>query len=198
MSNILTNHRAELLRALDAFKYERAGDQIYFPESKVLIGGVFSHRRIENDVPGVLHVEPNIVTLAGLDDILKTYFASLAQHTAFNIAPFSGSVTPVNTWTAANFNANATEFTGYNESTRVAWTPDAEATQTIQNAATPSTFTITTGPVSVYGAALFGDSSAKLSTSGMLIAAVAFTYAQLNLTTASKLQIQYTITASSS
>jgi hypothetical protein len=190
-------NRDEIRRALSNFHYERTKDGIYFRGPNQLFKGVFRHRLVEACGAALpWNVEPNTWTFNGLDDILQTYFAQLAQHTQFFIAPFSGNVTPQQTWTAANFAENSTEFENYSESTRVLWDPDAEADQTIQNAAVPARFTIdVVGPSAVYGAGMIADASVKGDNTGLLVAAAKFSTAQTGLTNGSKLDIEYTITA---
>lgn len=195
MIKIPASLRNDLRRALDNFKYEMGHAGLFVPAANAMFNGVFSHRRTDGDEVGILHIEPNTWSFEGLDDILKVYFKGFSQPTVFNVAPFSGDVTPQQTWTGANFKDNATEFTDYSESTRVPWAADAEASQTVQNAATPSRFTISAGPSDIYGAGLIHDAAAKLATGGKLVAAARFDFAQLNLTSTSKLDIEYTITA---
>lgn len=189
--NALLKHRAEFLRALEGLNYEKTEAGIYFPKSRALLNGVFT--AIPPD--GIEVIGPNTMATETLIDVLKTYFAASAQSTGFYIAPFSGAVTPSATWTGANFTGNATEFTGYTQSTRQQWTPDAITTALAQNAAAPATFTITSGPQTVRGAGLIANSAAKSDVTGRLVAAARFAADITGLPTGADLGIKYTITS---
>jgi hypothetical protein len=138
-------------------------------------------------------IDANLLTLAGLSDILRVYWAQSAQRTAFYIAPFADNVDPANTLTAATFNATLTEFINYDETARPAWAKDAEANQSIANATTPARFTISTGGGTVWGAAL-STVATKSSGSGLIVPCSKFAAARV-LLAADKLDIEYAITA---
>lgn len=190
MLDQLMLHRAELSRALRNRRFERMDDgRLLFPEAGLIAAGVF--RTWVNGAGE--QIDPNILVLTGLDDILNVYFAQSSQRTAFYIAPFSGNVDPAPTLTAATFTATQTEFTNYTESTRVLWDKDAEATQSIANAGTPARFTAGSGGGTVWGAAM-GTASAKSATSGLLVCCAKFSASRV-LQTGDKLDIEYAITA---
>lgn len=115
----------------------------------------------------------NLIPLEGRNYMLGAALDGVAQQTAFFIALFSGNVTPLDTWTAANFVANATEFTNYDEATRVSWAKGDVAAAAIDNSVTPALFTLGVGGGTVRGAALV-TASAKSATTGILIAASRF------------------------
>lgn len=115
-------------------------------------------------------VDENLVVAQGRDYQLGAAYAQSPQKTAFYIAPFSGNVTPQDSWTGANFTANATEFTNYVEATRVLWNKDAVAAGAISNTTNPATFTVGVGGGTIRGFALL-ESSAKSATTGILSAA---------------------------
>lgn len=190
LDNIL-KHRAELSRALANHHYERMPDGgLFFPRAGAIATGVFRTWLNGSDE----RIDPNMMMLVGLDDILKVYFQQSAQRTAFYIAPFSDNETPSNALTAATFPATLTEFINYAESARPVWDDaDAVASQTAANTTTPARFTIGSGGGTVWGAALT-TASAKSATSGLLVCASKFAAARTMLE-GDKLDIEYAITA---
>lgn len=144
---------------------------------------------------GPWSLDPNLVVNEGILHLLSATLAQSTQNAAFYIALFGGAVTPVATWTAANFTTNATEFTNYTETTRVLWAKDAAAANAIGNTTTPSLFTIGTGGGTVRGAALISV-SAKSATTGVLVAAARFATDKV-LAVGEELRVKYTITGSS-
>lgn len=190
MFDALMKHRGEFARALANFQYETMPDgRVLFAKQGAVVGGVFRHRVNGADE----QIDANVMMLAGLSDLLKTYFAQLAQHTAYYIAPYSAAADPADTMTAATFNGLLTEFTNYTESSRPTWAKDAEASQSIANTTTPARFTINTGGGTVWGAAL-STAQAKSATSGVLVCCARFAAARVLLAT-DKLDIEYAISA---
>jgi len=187
--NAVMQHRAEFARALRNFRYERTPTGILFPEQRMHVGGVFTHRVNGQDAA----VDPNVFTYEGLDDLLNVYFHGSTQPTTFYIAPFSGDVSPAQSLTAATFTATQTEFTNYTESTRVVWNEAAAASQSITNAANPARFTIGTGGGTIWGAAL-ATASTKSATTGKLPACAKFSDSRV-LLAGDKLDIEYALTA---
>ncbi len=145
---------------------------------------------------GPWHIEPNLVVTEGLNYLLSAALAGGAQKTTFYIALFGGNVTPAANWTGANYTANSTEFTNYNEATRVLWQKDAVSAGSIGNNTNPAVFTMAAGGGTVRGAALI-EASAKSATSGILVAAARFA-ADKVLAVGEELRIRYIITASDS
>lgn len=138
----------------------------------------------------------NIVVDQGVMYLINTGLAAGAASTIFYIAPFSGSVTPLAAWTAANFTGNSTEFTNYTESVRQTWQKDTAAGNAIVNNTTPATFTIDTGGGTIRGAALISVST-KSATTGTLIAAARFDVDKV-MTAGEELRVKYTLTGTSS
>lgn len=177
------------------------------PVNKLGIGGVytFEHIRggkvIDNKVVGgeVIDTwsEKNIVVDEGLAYILGVAFdGSTSALTSWYIGLFSGNYTPVNTTTAANITANATEITtAYSEATRVAWVEAGVTARLIGNAASPALFTFTAATTNVYGAFL-ASASAKGATTGTLSSAKRFAALKTMLIT-DILSVTYEITATS-
>lgn len=186
-------HRDEVLRRLRAHKYE-------LTESGVRItgmGGLSFAGHWETQVGnGPWTVDPNIVVNEGILHFLDVTLAQGTAKSAFYIAPFSGNVTPGATWTAANFTANSTEFTNYDETTRVLWAKDAAASNAIVNNTTPALFTIGVSGGTVRGAGLMSIST-KSATTGVLISAARFS-ADKTLVEDEELRIKYTISGTSS
>ncbi len=184
--------RNDLARALRTHRYEPSGDgRILLPAAGAFVGGAFKSSLNGEDA----RISPNVLVDQGLIDILKVYLAQGAQRTAFYIAPFAGNVVPDGTaLTAANFDATQTEFVDYSETTRPAWTPDAIATKTAANAATPATFTISVINSTVWGFAML-TASAKNATTGVLLCCSKDAAARSNLQIGDKLNVEYDITA---
>ena len=160
--------RNTIARALHLRRFERTDDgRIYMPDSKLFVGGSF-----RSDVNGDdVRLMNNLFTAEGLTYVLGTSFQAAAQITAFYLAPFSGDITPDGTLTGANFALRQTEFTNYNEATRVAWAPPTAAITTpeIDNSAAPATFTNNLANATVWGFALM-SSQVKRDTTGKCIA----------------------------
>lgn len=140
-------------------------------------------------------IEPNLIVTEGLNYIVGSAMDGATPIVTFYVALFGGNVTPVNTWTGANWVANATEFTNYDEANRQTWANDAVAAGSIGNATTPAVFTIATGGGTVRGAALV-ENATKSSTAGKLIAASRFSTDKV-LAEAEELRVRYVLAASS-
>jgi hypothetical protein len=195
MNDILQKDRAVLARALANFHYERMGDgRVLFPRQRTIVGGVFT-MRVDG---GLARMAPNRYVGEGLDDLLNVYFRQSTQRTAFYVALFTGDVTVADSLTAAAFAGTMTEFTGYSESTRVAWQRGTVAAHGLTNSATPARFTIT-DEATIHGAALL-TAQAKSATTGVLCACGHFNdgdedYSQ-DVRSGNKLDIEYELTAS--
>lgn len=197
----------EAARAIRNFKYDIMGDgSLYFSGSRKTIGGVFRHAHAPaglvdargNPILGDWAVDPNKMVFQGLDYALNAAFGGQAQLSAFSLAPFSGNVTPADSWTAANFTANSTEFTAYTNGTRLPWTTAPSTARAIGNSAALVAATATFsagGPYNVYGIGLL-SASAKSATTGTLIAATRFAAPRLNQVAGDKLAFEYVISAS--
>jgi hypothetical protein len=170
----LLKHRAEFRRALTNHKYEVSDEGIFFPKQHAFASGVYIH-----DVNGLdERRDSNLLTIEGLNHMLDTEFHDGTKVSTWYVKLFSGNVTVLNTWTAANFTANATEITsgteGYSESTAPAYVEAAAAAGVMTNTASKAVFTIATATsVSVWGAAL-SSSSTKGGTTGTLMSASKF------------------------
>jgi len=78
-----------------------------------------------------IELTPNLLPEEGLNNALDVWLGSVAKPAGWYIALYSGAVSPLSAWTAANFAANATENTslteGYSEATRPQWNKSANA-----------------------------------------------------------------------
>ena len=178
----ILKHRAEFSRALRNHQYEISEGGIHFPKQGVMAAGVYVH-----DVNGEDQREDaNIVTSEGLAHMLDVALHDAAKTATWYFRLFSANTTPLYSWTAANFTANATEITsnteGYSETTGQAFVEDdavaagasSTASASITNSANKAAFTIATATsVSVWGAGLL-SSSTKGGTTGTLMSASKF------------------------
>lgn len=191
IDNISPTAAAELARDFRNHNYEVAETGVLFPRSRLFVGGAFRHSVNGGDVA----IDKNLVVNEGLNYLLSTAFGGGAQISQFFIAPFSANVTPVATWTGANFTASATEFTAYAGSTRLEWVRGAAASQAIGNTASPAVFTYSAGgPYNLYGMALL-SASAKSATTGILAVATRFSAPRLNQQAGDRLSVEYVLTA---
>lgn len=168
--NIEDRHLPELRRAIRNHKYEETDAGIFLPAMDQILG--FScETRVNGRDPQLTH---NLLTLQGRRYLLGAAVAGTAQNTTFYIAPFTGDVTPLDSWTAANFTANATEFTGYDGTNRILWDKTMHATaSSADNTASAATFTLSAGQtgVTIHGFGLLTAAS-KSATTGVLISAM--------------------------
>lgn len=189
LSRLSRAAKADLGRNLRDHRYEISPAGILFPRANLYLGGAFRSWVNRADE----QIDPNVVTLQGLTYALKAALAGFAQISSWYVAPFSGNVEPTTALTAANFVATQTEFTNYDEATRVAWAQDAESGQLITNDADKADFTIAAGGGTVWGAALT-SASAKSAVTGTLLACSKFSNARVLLED-DVLTLEYTITA---
>lgn len=141
----------------------------------------------------------NRVVNLGIDQILNSALRGEGLISSWYIAPFAADVTPPATLTAANFNSTLTEFTNYDEATRVAWVSDGASTaQLLQNDAAPALFTIGNGAqAAIYGAVMHSN-NVKGGTNGLILAAAKAPSAFLNLADGFEVKIKYRLTGASS
>lgn len=166
-------HFGEFLRWLRSGKVEQTVEG-------VILGGSVRARGIYTPyIDGVAQArEPNLVPLEGLEYFLSAGLGADTQQTAWYLALFSGAVTPVAGWTAANFATNASEITssveGYSNPTRPQWMPDAVSGGIIANAGSLAAYNIVcTTNISIAGAGLL-SSSVKGGAGGILASATRF------------------------
>lgn len=188
----------EVAAAIRKFKYEVTENGIYLPAAKLHLGGVFRHGLVDAD--GGLYdvqLDPNRVVAEGINYMLGAAFGGATPVTAFNIAPYSGNVTPADNWTGANYASNATEFTAYTASNRLPWTTAGASAKSIGNSGAIAAATMTFspgGPYTIYGAGLL-QAQGKSATTGILVAATRFGSARSNMAAGDKLALEYVLSA---
>jgi hypothetical protein len=154
---------------------------------------VVEHTDKDGNLKGVYEFNNDIVN-EGRNDILGVYFHSDSQTAStswfIGLISNSGYSALANTDTMAS-HAGWTEFTGYSQSTRVAWGPGAASSQSITNG-TPATFDINaTGTVK---GIFITSNSTKGGTTGKLWATALFT-ADVPVTSGDQLKVTYTVNA---
>lgn len=175
-------------------QYEIADEgTLFLPKSKIWIGGQFEHDVLRAGKLLGAARDPNIVVNQGLNALLDIMFHAATQITAWYVGIFEGNYTPVATDTAANIAANSTECTAYDEATRVAYDEAAASGQSITNAASKATFTMSASKT-VHGAFLV-SASAKSATTGTLFSASKFSAARAVVDN-DQLLISYVLSAS--
>jgi hypothetical protein len=183
-------HWRELYRHFRNFNYEYDDDNNDLLISHARIGGVY-----EIDAPDGLGitVAHNLLTTEGCNALLSCGVAGGTQYGTWYIAPFSGNVTVLDTWTAATFAATATEITAYAEGNRVAFVESVPASKSANNTANPAVFTAATTNVSIWGVGLL-SSATKSSTAGVLLSAAKYSTVRSLPTAGDQLSVKYTIT----
>lgn len=178
--------RSELWRALQGRKYEQSDAGIYFPGPKLFVAGQYTTWINGQD----MQVDPNIVPAEGLAEILKNGVTQPAY-----IAPFTTNATPNSALTAAEFDNILTEWVGYSETARQAWSIPADPDAGVySNSVAPAVYH-STGAATVYGAGLLTE-DAKAATTGKLYAASKFNNSRV-MSNGDLLTIQYDIAATS-
>jgi hypothetical protein len=137
----------------------------------------------------------NIIVTQGLNYLLDVALGGGTQYATFHVFPFSGNVTPVETWTAANVTANSTEITAYDEATRVAYVDAAASGGIMTNSASKASFTFNASG-NLYGFCVV-SASAKSSTSGVLFSGVRLTSAPKTFADDDVINAAYTVTLTS-
>jgi hypothetical protein len=193
MDRLIMKHRKEFAAALRAGKFEITKDGLVFPNQQVGVKGTYFIGE-ENEESG------NILPDESLIAMLNTQFGASAKPAAWYIALFSGAITPIAGWTAANFSANSSEIIstteGYSQATRPQYTPAVAAADAIDNLASKATFTIAcTTSVVITGAALL-SSNVRGGTAGILGSATRFANARTQYN-ADPFQIGYVVTLNS-
>lgn len=189
--------RNALLRALDKGQYEETESGVLLTRQGIMASGMYVH-----DVNGLdERSDSNLITAEGLNYMLDVALKDGTKLASWYVAISSGNVSPVGTWTAANYTANATEITsnstGYAETTRPAYTPGTISSGSVDNTASRAAFTVElpSGTLTVWGAAIL-SSNVKGGTAGKLLSATKFS-ASRTLYDADVLNIGYTLTLTS-
>lgn len=194
-TKLAPRHWSELARMFRNHKWERDDN------GAILIGRVRVHGQYETTAPDGLGtvVCDNLLTTEGCNYLLSVGIAGGTQYTTFYVAPFGANVAVADTLTAANFAATQTELTNthYSESTRVAYVESVPAAKSLNNTASPATFTAATTNVLIYGVGLL-SASAKSATTGVLLSAANYTTVRTLPSVSDTLGVKYTLTLANS
>lgn len=194
--NAVMRHRGEFARAIANKRYEVSDAGLLFPLQKVFVGGAFEdeHRR-GGDLIG-RGLGPNIIPTQGLNHLLDVIAHGTTPINPWNVGLFQTNTNPPANLTGTNFHATLTEFTAYDETTRVAFNEGAAVNGVLDNASNRAVFTINaTG--TVYGGALLSASAKLANGAGDLCLAAAKFAASRNVVDDDELAVKYTLTATS-
>ena len=114
----------------------------------------------------------NLVPIEGLNHMLGVTLKGAAQINSWFIGLYEGNYTPQSSDTATTFPGSSTETTAYSEAARPVLTLGAATAGAADNAAARAEFTFN-ATKTIYGG-FIASTSAKGSTSGILISAVRF------------------------
>ena len=104
---------------------------------------LFAHAVFDISVNGGPRIyTPNLVPVQGRNMILDLLLHALSKPVNWYLAPFAGNVSPQDSWTAANFTANATEFTNYTGGARPLLVVDPADAGAINNHAARAEITV--------------------------------------------------------
>lgn len=199
LSKDIARHSGEFLSALMRGKFSVSDGGVYFPEAKQLVKvGVKYKHFINGEDAGE---DENLVPAEGRIHALGVALGATVKNATWYVAPYTGNATPIDSWTAANFNTNATESVsnteGYSETTRRAFVPGSPSSSAISNAASRASFTIATAGASItfYGLGLLSTNT-KGDTAGILISAARFAAPKI-ISNADVWGVEHSVTASS-
>jgi len=137
----------------------------------------------------------NIVTNAGLDDLLDKYLKGSSYTAAWYVGLTDGTPTLAAGDTMAS-HAGWAEVTAYSEATREVLTLGAVSSQSVDNSASRASFSISTNSTTVGGAFLTTDNT-KGGSTGTLYSVVAFTAGDKSLDDGDTLNVTVTCTVAS-
>lgn len=136
----------------------------------------------------------NLVTNAGLDDVLGKYLKGSAYTAAFYVGLIDGTPT-IAAGDTMSSHAGWSEVTAYSESNRQTLTLGSVASQSVDNSASTAVITCNADST-VFGGAFLVTNNTKGGTTGVLFAALAFS-ANRTLNNGETLEITWTLTAAS-
>lgn len=136
----------------------------------------------------------NLVVNEGLDHLLDVTLSAAAANASWFLGLTGSTPSPAPGDTMAS-HGGWTEEQNYDEAARVGWSDGGVSGQSVDNSASPATFTISTGGATVGGAFLVADST-KGGTTGPLYAVGAFSGGDLTLSAGSTLDVTATFTTS--
>lgn len=114
----------------------------------------------------------NIIVNEGLDHVLDVLLSGGTQDTSWFVGLLAATPSPLAAWTATEIASN--DFVAYDEATLQAFTDGGVLNQSVDNSASPATFTISADSSSIGGAYLIGT-NAKGTPAGTVYSAGAFT-----------------------
>ena len=172
--------------------------QAIFRPKGVLKFGIRNHYHVECFGPdGVLKWADdayNLVVNVGLDEYLQRIWKS----STFTASDFVGLTDAAPTIAAADTmasHAGWVELVPYSEGTREAFTPGTVASQSVDNAASKASFSITS--TATIGGCFASDNSTKSGTAGILIGVAAFSGGDKAVANLDTLNVTLTSTAAS-
>jgi len=196
LSPAVIGHGHEFLRALRQKNFEVTDTGLWFPKQGCHISGM---GLMENWLNGEdRDSAPNIVPTEALNYLLTAGVLNGAAIGTWNVALFSGNVTPGLTLTGETFVSVCTEYTAYAETTRQAYVGAAASGGSTDNSASKATFTANGGGGTVYGAAALQSSAKSDATVGNKILCAARFSASRALVATDVLSVQYTLSLTSS
>ncbi len=135
----------------------------------------------------------NAVVLSGLDHMLDVGLSGATQQASWFIGLTDGTPTVVGGDTMAS-HAGWAEVVAYTEANRVPWVDGGVASQSVDNSASPATFSINAN-TTVIGGAFLVNVNAKGGVTGILYAAGAFTLGDKSLDAGDSLDVTATFTS---
>lgn len=133
----------------------------------------------------------NLITNAGLDDILGKYWKGSGYTAAFYVGLTDDSPSVAGADTMSS-HAGWAEATGYSESVRQTLTLGSVSSQSVDNSASKATFSISTGDD--IGGAFITTDDTKGGTSGILVAVGAFSGGDRTVADGDTLTVTITLT----
>jgi hypothetical protein len=140
-------------------------------------------------------VHENIVTNAGLNDLLDKYLKGSAYTAAWYVGLTDGTPTVAAGDTMAS-HAGWAEITAFTEGARPALTLGTVASQSVDNSASKATFSINADSQTI-GGSFLATNSTKGGSTGILYSVAAYTAGDKSLDTGDTLNVTATLTAAS-
>ena len=168
----------------ELIEFARQGEVEETDEGLLVHGSAIAFGRYTTDINGKdVQVDYNLLPAEGLAYLLDVGLASGSQLTSWYVAVYSGAVSPLASWTAANFPSNATEITseseGYSNTTRPVWTPGSVSGGIVGNLDSRAIFNIVCSTtLNISGAAVL-SANTKGGTSGKLLSAMRYSTARV-------------------
>jgi len=134
----------------------------------------------------------NLVVDEGCDEILDKFWKGSGYTAAHYVGLTDGTPT-VAAGDTMSSHAGWAEVTAYDEAARQTFTPGAVSSKSVDNSGSPAVFTCSTNGTTV-GGLFISTNSTKGGSSGVLIAAVAFSVGDKSLDDGDTLTVTYTST----